>query len=232
MSKLAWVCGASLVLAFAAAGCSSDDDTTPVATGGSSAGKGGGTGTAGKAGSGGAGKAGAAQGGGTSEAGTGNEPGEGGTAGSEGGAAGSINNGTAGDDSAAGQGGAPATAENCIPDGTVMTVTASGTTAYVIGGLPAKWLVGTGANNPLTLCRGNTYSFSLDVVGHPFYLKTVAGTGSANAYDTGIATTGAVNGQTSGTMTFTVPNSAPDTLFYQCGVHAAMTAEITVVDPT
>lgn len=90
-------------------------------------------------------------------------------------------------------------------------------TAYVIDG----------ASNPdLTLCRGSTYVFALNTPGHPFYIKSVQGSGTANAYDTGV--TG--NGATSGTLTFVVPSNAPDTLYYNCAIHAVMTGTIHVMN--
>jgi hypothetical protein len=118
---------------------------------------------------------------------------------------------TAGNGGAAGQ-----TAGVCLAAGT-LNVTASGMTAYVIDG----------ASNPsLTLCRGSTYTFAINTPGHPFYIKTVQGTGTANAYDSGV--TG--NGTTSGALTFAVPADAPPTLYYNCSIHAAMTGTIHIVD--
>jgi hypothetical protein len=96
-------------------------------------------------------------------------------------------------------------------------VTNSGMTAY---------LIDSEANPTLTFCRGRTYVFSVNATGHPFYIKTVKSTGTANAYDTGV--TG--NGADSGSVTFSVSSSAPDTLFYDCSIHAAMSGTIRVVN--
>lgn len=105
---------------------------------------------------------------------------------------------------------------SCLAAGT-LNVTASGTTAYVIDG----------HDNPsLTLCRGNTYLFSINTPGHPFYINTVQGTGTANAYDSGVAG----NGTMTGILTFVVPADAPATLYYNCSIHPAMTGVIHVVD--
>lgn len=64
----------------------------------------------------------------------------------------------------------------------------------------------------ITLFRGQTYTFNLDqtVAGSPFWIKTIASTGTGNSFNTGV--TG--NGSQSGTITFVVPNSAPDILYY------------------
>ena len=104
----------------------------------------------------------------------------------------------------------------CHAAGT-LDVTNSGMTAYVIDGQ---------SNPDLTFCRGSTYAFAIDTPGHPFYVNSVQGTGTTNAYASGV--TG--NGTTSGTLTFIVPSDAPDTLYYDCSLHAAMTGTIHVVD--
>jgi hypothetical protein len=121
---------------------------------------------------------------------------------------------TLGGGGATGAGGAPGAA--CHAAGTLQ-VSASGTAAYVIDG----------ASNPaLTFCRGQTYVFTLNAAGHPFYIKTVQGVGTSNAYDSGV--TG--NGTDVGNVTFTVAADAPATLFYDCSIHPAMTGTIHIVD--
>ncbi len=89
------------------------------------------------------------------------------------------------------------------------------------------WLIDGVANPTLTFCRGSTYTFSVNVPSiHVFYIKSVKSTGPGNAYNTGV--TG--NGTSSGDVIFTVPSSAPDTLFYDCANHAAMNGDINVVN--
>lgn len=104
----------------------------------------------------------------------------------------------------------------CHAAGTIM-VTNSGMTAYVMDGV---------SNPPLTLCRGSTYTFAVNATGHPFYIKTVQGAGTGNAYSDGVTGNGATNGD----VVFAVPASAPDTLYYNCSLHAAMTGTIHIVD--
>jgi len=102
-----------------------------------------------------------------------------------------------------------------------------------------KWAVQTDAgpsvSNPdLTLRVGLTYAFSFGAIGpaHPFYINTVQGTGSANAYPTSLASGLDHNGATSAAtvMTFKVPASAIGTLYYNCGNHVEMTGVINVID--
>lgn len=102
------------------------------------------------------------------------------------------------------------------------TVTAGNTIDYTING----------AGDPgFTLQRGVTYVFVLNsVLGHPFWIKSVLGgnfSGGAGAFSTGVIN----NGVQSGSVVFTVPASAPDQLFYQCGNHGAMAGVLTIVTP-
>lgn len=94
----------------------------------------------------------------------------------------------------------------------------------------ASSYVSGGNNNPtLTLTRGQTYTFTLDVLGHPFWIVTARGAAevNTNAFNAGV--TG--NGSSTGTLTFVVPASAPSTLFYQCGFHDVMGGQLNVVSP-
>jgi plastocyanin len=82
------------------------------------------------------------------------------------------------------------------------------------------------SNANFTLERGKTYTFQVDTPGHPFIIKSVQGTGTANAYNDGVTN----NGISKGEITFTVPADAPSTLFYNCEFHVAMTGTITIMD--
>jgi parallel beta-helix repeat protein len=98
------------------------------------------------------------------------------------------------------------------------TVNNSGATDYLIDGQP---------DPTLELVRGELYTFNITAPGHPFWVKTTPGRGTANAYSNGV--TG--NGTSSGILTFSVPMTAPDTLHYNCEFHAPMTGQINVIDP-
>ncbi len=101
-------------------------------------------------------------------------------------------------------------------------VTNSGSSAYIFNGSGL-----TDASNPnITLTRGMTYVFTVSTPGHPFYINSTQGTGSSNAYNNGVTN----NGASSGTITFTVPNDAPNTLFYNCEFHSSMTGQFNIVD--
>lgn len=83
----------------------------------------------------------------------------------------------------------------------------------------------------LTLTRGQTYVFRMLNVPaiHPFYITTSSTGGGTAAWNVGV-----VGNFATGTaeLTFTVPESAPDELWYQCGAHAMMGGRITVVSAT
>jgi hypothetical protein len=96
-----------------------------------------------------------------------------------------------------------------------------------------RWSVQIGSDaakiNPtLFLARGQTYSFTVNTTAsHPFYFKTVRSSGSADAYPSGVSATLPVENGTP--FTFDVPEDAPESLFYDCGVHLSMAGAIKVV---
>ena len=91
-----------------------------------------------------------------------------------------------------------------------------------------------GDNPTLTpLYRGGTYTFNLDasLSGHPFYLTTDNGANYISGNYVGEYTDGVTGSRNeSGTLVFTVPSNAPDTLYYQCGIHGAMRGTINIKD--
>jgi hypothetical protein len=95
-------------------------------------------------------------------------------------------------------------------------VTNSGASSYTIDG----------ASNPtLTLVRGQSYFFTVNASGHPFWIKTAQTTGTGDQYNSGVTN----NGAAVGGISFTVPNDAPSTLYYICQFHGSMTGTISVI---
>lgn len=107
--------------------------------------------------------------------------------------------------------------EPCLDDGTVLLVSSTHVSAYVIDG----------AEDPsLVLCRGRTYTFRLDAPFHPFWIKTQPTLGTDDAFSDGV--TG--NGIESGDVVFGVPANAPSLLHYICEFHDGMQGELIVRD--
>lgn len=106
-----------------------------------------------------------------------------------------------------------------LPNDQIFTVTAPGSGAYTFTG-------GATGNNPtLTLQRGKTYKFNLNASGHPFRIQSTTGTSGT------LVTNGVENNTAAvGTIYYTVPDNAPDTLYYQCQIHSAMNGTINVID--
>ncbi len=107
------------------------------------------------------------------------------------------------------------------------TLGANGSTDYTFtgSGFPSA------TNDPtLYLIRGQTYKFDNQTGGHPFRIQsTVAASGGGTAYNTGVTNNDATGGTATNVLTFVVPMDAPDTLYYQCTAHPAMTGTINVI---
>ena len=79
-------------------------------------------------------------------------------------------------------------------------------------------------NDPgLTFKVGDEVTFSVNAAGHPFYLKTVKGTGTGNQIS-GVTN----NGTSSGSVVW--KPSAAGVYYYQCSLHSGMVGQITVYD--
>ena len=99
--------------------------------------------------------------------------------------------------------------------GTTLSITNSGTGAYVIDGV----------NNPtLSFTKGRRYILNVNSPGHPFWIQTVSGAySSENIYNTGVTN----NGTDSGTIIVEVAYDAPD-LYYACQFHSSMQGSISI----
>ena len=92
------------------------------------------------------------------------------------------------------------------------TLGANGSSDYTFTG--PGGLSGT-ADPKIYLARGHTYEFVNNSGGsHPFQIQDSGG----SPYNTGVTN----NGASSGTITFAVPFSAPNTLQYKCTSHGSM----------
>ena len=78
----------------------------------------------------------------------------------------------------------------------------------------------------LTLVRGQTYVFQREDSGHPLFIKSEIGSGSSGRYDQGVENNG--SSDPTSDVIFNVPLDAPDTLYYQCGVHYSMNGRLNI----
>jgi len=93
----------------------------------------------------------------------------------------------------------------------------------------SSWNIDFYPNPTLTLTRGNTYVFNLSQsFPWAFYFKTELSLGTTNVYSDGVFN----NGAGTGLITFTVPQDAPDTLFYCNDVQLNLRGQINIIDGT
>ena len=102
-------------------------------------------------------------------------------------------------------------------DGTTFKITVKSPDYY-----SNKYYVDGVQTKSLNLKKGFTYYFNVEdssTNNHPLFIGTTSGGGNySNEYSSGITNSRA----TGGILTFTVPNDAPSTLFYNCGIHSSM----------
>jgi hypothetical protein len=93
---------------------------------------------------------------------------------------------------------------------------------------------GIGSNPTLTLFRGQTYKFNVSAVEksggieYPFWIRTKQLEGITDTYDYNIGVVN--NGDSRGTITFTVPYNAPNKLYYVSQNKSSMGGKIEVVN--
>ena len=101
-----------------------------------------------------------------------------------------------------------------------LDVTAQNSADYQLSGNDRNGIV-TGNDPTITITLGDTLTFNVNAAGHPFYLKTQAGTGTANQVS------GATNqGTENGIVTWTP--TATGTYYYICSLHGGMSGTIIV----
>ena len=130
--------------------------------------------------------------------------------------------------SCGGSGGGSAKDENLYA-----TYSGNGTTFKITvrsSGYSNKYYVDGTETKSLSLKEGYTYYFNVEdssTNNHPLFIGTSSGGGNySNEYASGVTGTRATNG----TLTFTVPNDAPSTLYYNCGLHSSMGGVINIIE--
>ncbi len=101
-----------------------------------------------------------------------------------------------------------------------INVTANSSANYILAGTDRNGDI-SGNDPELTFKVGDVINFSVNASGHPFYLKTTAGTGVDNGIS-GVTN----NGTTDDTASWT-PTTA-GTYYYQCSLHGGMVGTIII----
>ena len=105
----------------------------------------------------------------------------------------------------------------------VFTLTSNGSSAYRFAQDTRYFPLASEDDPVLYVRRGETYNFiNNSGGGHPFQIRTSNGGG---AYNTGVTN----NGASSGTIKWTVPMTAPSSVYYQCTAHSSMGNTINIV---
>jgi plastocyanin len=103
------------------------------------------------------------------------------------------------------------------------TMTSNGSSDYVFAQDSRYFPLAAESDPVLYVRRGETYNFVNNSGGsHPFQIRTSNGGG---AYNTGVTN----NGAASGTISWTVPMTAPNSVYYQCTAHSNMGNTINIV---
>ena len=85
----------------------------------------------------------------------------------------------------------------------------------------------TGKNADIEITKGDALKFQLDTKEHPFWIKTVKGTGKNNSVSSGISGVG--QGKESGVLIWDTQDIMEGTYYYQCEYAPQMVGRIIVV---
>ena len=100
---------------------------------------------------------------------------------------------------------------------------------YRVTNNATSWSIDYQPNPTLTLIRGNTYTFNLTQTAPlNFYIKTAPSFGTTDIWSSGVFN----NGASTGLITFTVPQDAPDTLYYCNDIEFNFRGQFDIVNGT
>jgi plastocyanin len=103
-----------------------------------------------------------------------------------------------------------------------VTVVNVGSLSYTMTGTDRNGTVGSGNNPSLTFKNGDIVDFVINATGHPFWIKTASGTGTAN----GAPGVNMNNGLDLARIRWIIGSAG--TFYYNCQFHITMAGTITV----
>jgi len=106
-----------------------------------------------------------------------------------------------------------------------VTVTNSGSSAYVLTGWDTNGPFSATNNKTINMITGSVIKFIINASGHPFWIKTSNSTGTGNAYND-TAYIWANVGRETGEVVFNPVT--PGTYYYNCQNHSSMAGQIVV----
>ena len=104
------------------------------------------------------------------------------------------------------------------------SVTGPSNSNYSVTGTDASGTFNNALDPQLQCSAGDTLVFNVNALGHPFWIKTAATTGTGNQVTQGV--TGA--GTQLGTVTWDTTGITPGTYYYICQFHSLMYGEIVI----
>ncbi len=108
-----------------------------------------------------------------------------------------------------------------------ITVSNTGSSDYTISGTDRDTTHSSAADPGVKVWIGDTITFAVNATGHPFYLKTQAGTGTGNQISSGVTGQGAEVGN----VVWNTTGATAGTYYYQCEYHGGMVGTITLAEP-
>tara|TARA_B100000029_G_scaffold178010_1_gene175390 strand:- start:3722 stop:9553 length:5832 start_codon:yes stop_codon:yes gene_type:complete len=117
--------------------------------------------------------------------------------------------------------------QNVASTSLMINVTNTGSSDYTISGTDRDTTHSSAADPGIKVWIGDTVTFAVNATGHPFYLKTQAGTGTGNQISSGVSG----QGSEVGNVVWNTTGATAGTYYYQCEFHGGMVGSITLAQP-
>ena len=111
-----------------------------------------------------------------------------------------------------------------LPNSYTIAVGNSGSTDYLLTGDDRSTTHSNAADPTVNINVGDSITFTVQAVGHPFWIKTAQTTGTGDVVTTGVTSAGVDYGN----VTWVTTNITAGTYYYQCQFHSGMGGSIVV----